>query len=119
MGIQEQKSPDEGEGAGVMNDRTDRVRTEGRHIAEEARELAADVNELVEESTDFLRDQAIQRPYVTLASAFGAGYVLGGGVPLWAVRALIAVGGKMAVSAIVTELGKAAAPRETDRETND
>lgn len=99
-----------------MNDRTDRVRTEGRQIADEAKELASDVNELVEEATDFLRDQAIQRPYVTLASAFGAGYVLGGGVPLWAVRALLAVGGKVAVSAIITEMSRAATTRVAEQE---
>ncbi len=101
-----------------MDDRTDRVRAEGKQVAEEAKELASGVNELVEEATEFLRDQAIQRPYVTLASAFGVGYVLGGGVPLWAVRAMIAVGGKMVATAIVTELGKAAAPREGVREND-
>lgn len=94
-----------------MNDRTDRVRDEGREIASDARELASDVSEMVEEATDFLRDQAIQRPYVTLASAFGVGYVLGGGVPLWAMRALIAVGGKIAVSAVMQEIARSAGPR--------
>ncbi len=91
-----------------MNDRTEHFRKEGKHIREDARELATDLGELMEETECFIRDQAIHRPYVTLGAAFGIGYVLGGGLPKWLVRSLVAVGGKVAFSAIAGEVARAA-----------
>jgi hypothetical protein len=106
-----ERGPETG-GENGMDDSAEGLREEGRHIREEAGELAADVGELVEEVGDFVRDQAIQRPYVTLGAAFGIGYVLGGGVPLWMVRSLVAIGGKIAVSAVLAELTRAASSGE-------
>ncbi len=116
--MEEHSGPKPGQEEEVMKDRTERVRGEGKQIADDARELAADVNELVEEATDFLRDQAIRRPYVTLASAFGLGYVIGGGVPPWAMRALFTVGSKVIVSTIISELGRTSSPGEMDPGTS-
>jgi hypothetical protein len=44
-----------------------------------------------------LRERLEERPYATLALAAGAGYVLGGGVPVALMRVLFAVGGRVAI----------------------
>lgn len=48
-----------------------------------------------------LQDQITKRPYTTIAVALAAGYVLGGGVPWWAVRSAVNIGGRMAVTRLI------------------
>ncbi|MEZ4235890.1 MAG: hypothetical protein R3F59_06950 [Myxococcota bacterium] len=47
---------------------------------------------------DAVVEQARTRPYTTLAVAAAAGYVLGGGVPWWAVRGLLSIGSRIVVA---------------------
>lgn len=51
-----------------------------------------------------LKFQAQNRPYTTLAAAFAVGYVLGGGVPWWAVRAATSIGGRALVARAVASI---------------
>lgn len=51
-----------------------------------------------------LKFQAEHRPYMTLAAAFAVGYVLGGGVPWWAVRAATSIGGRALVARAVASI---------------
>jgi hypothetical protein len=51
-----------------------------------------------------LKFQAQHRPYMTLAAAFAVGYVLGGGVPWWAVRAATSIGGRALVARAVASI---------------
>jgi hypothetical protein len=60
---------------------------------------------------DLVRDQVIQqartRPYTTLAVAAAAGYVLGGGIPMWAIRGAASIGGRILVArAIASVVGE-------------
>ena len=45
-----------------------------------------------------LRQLALGHPYLTLTASFGAGLILGGGLPLRAVIALLAVGARSAAA---------------------
>jgi len=51
-----------------------------------------------------IRFQAQHRPYMTLAAAFAVGYVLGGGVPWWAVRTATSIGGRALVARAVASI---------------
>ena len=51
--------------------------------------------------TDALRDRVEKRPYQALALAAGVGFVLGSGLWKHLARSLVAVGGRLAVSAAV------------------
>jgi hypothetical protein len=51
-----------------------------------------------------LKFQAQHRPYMTLTAAFAVGYVLGGGVPWWAVRAATSIGGRALVARAVASI---------------
>jgi hypothetical protein len=59
-------------------------------IESDAREVAEEVIQLVDETNQFVRGQMIVRPYVTLGTAAGVGYLLGAGIPRWAARMAIA-----------------------------
>lgn len=85
-----------------MNKQEDQGKREESQT-EEITDFTKDITEVVDDASDFVRRQASIRPYTTLASAFGIGYVLGGGVPKWALRALYVAGGRMIVNALITE----------------
>jgi hypothetical protein len=51
-----------------------------------------------------IKFQAQHRPYMTLAAGFAVGYVLGGGVPWWAVRAATSIGGRALVARAVASI---------------
>lgn len=51
-----------------------------------------------------IKFQAQHRPYMTLAAGFALGYVLGGGVPWWAVRAATSIGGRALVARAVASI---------------
>jgi hypothetical protein len=48
-----------------------------------------------------LKFQAQHRPYVTVAAAVAVGYVLGGGIPWWAIRAATSIGSRILVARVV------------------
>ncbi len=72
-------------------------------LAEDVERIEADVEALARETTEFLRDQLTRRPYVTLGAAASIGYVLGGGLPRWAVRAALGVAAKAALDVLARE----------------
>lgn len=48
-----------------------------------------------------LKYQAQHRPYATVAAAVAVGYVLGGGVPWWAIRAAASIGSRVLVARVM------------------
>jgi hypothetical protein len=67
---------------------TEATNDESRDDAEESSPLS----EIVEFVELGIQTQMKERPYVVMAGALGLGYVLGGGLPNFAVKALSAVG---------------------------
>jgi len=61
---------------------------------------AQDVS-LFEVLQEQIKYQAQTHPYATVAAAAALGYVLGGGVPWWAVRAATSIGSRMLVARVV------------------
>ncbi len=59
-----------------------RLQERGREAYGQAQQLASTLEQAVDEIGQFLREQAERRPYVTVATATGIGYVLGGGRPV-------------------------------------
>lgn len=55
-------------------------------------DFAATARQVAEFVETGVRHQMEERPWATLAAAFGLGYVLGGGLPKMAARAVTAVG---------------------------
>ena len=79
-----------------------------REVLERTRRLSDDLDTLAGALGDVARGwQALLRarmerePYATLAVATGVGYVLGGGVPTAVGRALIGIGGRLAVEQLL------------------
>jgi hypothetical protein len=68
---------------------------------EEASSQAAEVAQFVEYG---IRSQMKDRPYLTMAAAFGIGYVLGGGMPRFAMRAIGAAGARYAANRFLKNL---------------
>jgi hypothetical protein len=56
---------------------------------------------LVDALQEQLKFQAQHRPYATVAAAMAVGYVLGGGVPWWAVRAAASIGSRVLVARVM------------------
>lgn len=81
-----------------------RVLERARHARDEAADLAAAVEDVLNESRAYLTGLLERRPYATLAAGFGVGYVLGGGIPPRAMRLLMDIGTKVAISMLVREL---------------
>jgi ElaB/YqjD/DUF883 family membrane-anchored ribosome-binding protein len=72
-----------------------------QQISQSAEDLVSGGTELLKQAEELLRIQAEQRPYAVLGAALGVGYVLGGGVPAFAMRMLVNSGMRMAVGAVV------------------
>ena len=72
-----------------------------QQISQSAQDFVSGGTELLSQAEELLRIQAEQRPYAVLGAALGVGYVLGGGVPAFAMRMLINSGMRMAVGAVV------------------
>jgi hypothetical protein len=51
-----------------------------------------------------IEHQVEVRPYTTILVAVAAGYVLGGGIPVWAGRAAMNLGSRLLVARIVSAL---------------
>jgi len=80
---------------------TQQIKDAGHQIGQGAQDFVSGGTELIKQAEELLRIQAEQRPYAVLGAALGVGYVLGGGVPAFAMRMLINSGLRMAVGAVV------------------
>ena len=80
-----------------------RLQSQGRQVQQEARALATGLEEAADEIEDFLREQMEERPYATLATAAGIGYVLGGGIPSPITRLLLDYGARYAFTLAVMQ----------------
>ena len=104
-----------------MNARMDTARSAGnggarpapsaRELVERSERVREDLSALAGAVRDvsrgwqaLLRERLERRPYATLAVAAGVGYVLGGGVPTALVRALVGIGGRLAVEHAIARL---------------
>jgi hypothetical protein len=90
----------------------ERLREHARAAQREGQALAGSTREAVNALSGLAQEQVEARPYGILAAAFGAGYLLGGGLPL---RVLVFVGGvgmRMAMDELMRALrtGSDAAP---------
>ena len=72
--------------------------------AREAKELASTLEEAVDDVGQFVRDQAKRRPYVSVATATGVGYILGGGTPSRFIGLLFGLGSRFAIEMFLREL---------------
>jgi hypothetical protein len=97
-----------------------RIQERGKEAYKEAQALASTVEQAVDEIGQFLREQAEQRPYVSLATAAGIGYVLGGGVPSRLTGFVFGLSSRFAIEMFLRELiggatgaGSSAAPSNT------
>jgi len=77
----------------------------GRAVLNDARGLASTVEEAFDEIQDYVREQLQQRPYATLATASGIGYILGGGLPSRLTGLLFGWGSRIALTMAVQQLG--------------
>ena len=82
-----------------------------RDRCEQGERLRADLRALAEAAThltrgwqSLVRDRIERRPYATLATAAGVGYVLGGGLPTSLLRVLVGVGGRIAVERLMADI---------------
>jgi hypothetical protein len=64
------------------------------------------MSDLLDTVQERLRDQAERRPYRTVLLGLAAGYVLGGGIPWWAVRSATAIVGRELASRAVAGIVK-------------
>src|SRR5262245_19863179 len=87
-----------------------------KHLVDQGSRVRADVaaltqsaRELIEEAHDVVRSYLEEKPYATLGAALGAGYVLGGGLPIGLMRTLFGVGGRLAVERVLHQLAQPAA----------
>jgi ElaB/YqjD/DUF883 family membrane-anchored ribosome-binding protein len=76
----------------------------GRDAYREAQALTSTFEQVADEIGQFLREQAERRPYVSLATATGIGYVLGGGVPSRLTGVLFGFGSRFAVLMFLRQL---------------
>lgn len=73
-------------------------------IGGELDELGDTAREIVESCRSLVRDRLRRQPYAVLATAVGVGYVLGGGLPRGALRALVLVGGRLALESAMARV---------------
>ena len=75
-----------------------------RKRAREAKELASTLEEAVNNVGQFLREQAEHRPYTSVATATGVGYILGGGTPSRLIGLLFGLGNRVAIEVFLREI---------------
>jgi hypothetical protein len=78
--------------------------SESRHVKEDAERLAAAVRRARIEWQETLRERFRRRPYATIATAVGIGYVIGGGLVPGLLRPLAGAGGRIAVGLLLQRL---------------
>lgn len=75
-----------------------------RQLVEDARLLASDVQDAVEQTRAELREHLDRRPYLTLGVVAAAGYVLGGGLASRLTAVALGASGRVATAVVVREL---------------
>lgn len=79
---------------------------------EQDQRAALPANELLDELRLQLQQHASERPYTVILAALAAGYVLGGGIPGWALRAASTAGSRFVVASVAAAvLGERAGDR--------
>lgn len=78
--------------------------SESRHAKEEAEQLAAALRRARTEWEEALRERFRRRPYATLATAAGVGYVLGGGLVPGLLRPLAGAGTRIAFGLLLQSI---------------
>lgn len=72
--------------------------------SERVADAVAPVTDIVDTVQREILHQMELRPYTTVLVAAAAGYVLGGGIPVWAGRAAFNLGSRMLVARLVSAL---------------
>lgn len=89
--------------------------TSGRQVVQDLSALGSSVGQLAKEASQSLHTLAKERPYVAIALAAGAGFVLAGGLGTRVTRSLLGLGGKMLLRTVVAGgLGAIAATQHDD-----
>jgi len=78
--------------------------THQKELREASKQLGRATRATVEDIALATRLQLERNPYLTLGSIFAAGYVLGGGVPVRAVRFALGLGVRMGATIALREL---------------
>ena len=95
---------------------SERLKEYGRELRQESDALAESMRGAAGEMQKIAAEQVEGRPYFALGAAFGFGLVLGGGVPMGAMRfALRTVAGMLVAQAMETIVPSAPAPRAARR----
>jgi len=103
-----------------MNDRGQRIRADtsradaapaarqlweqGQRVERDLEDLGDAVRQAVTIAQRLIRWRLRHRPYATLITAAGVGYVLGGGLPRVPFRPLLGVGGRIAYGTLLTRV---------------
>ena len=77
------------------------IAEEGEQIWEELSRIVAAARRTGREGQEALRESLERYPYLTLAAAATGGYLLGGGLPNWALRWAFDVAGRVTWMALV------------------
>lgn len=85
-------------------DETQTGRQEAPSAAERMEEIEDDLEMMARQVTGFIADQARENPYRTVLVAAGVGYVLGGGIPSWALRLGAQAAARMAIASAVAQV---------------
>ena len=96
------------------------IAEEGEQIWEELSRIVAAARRTGREGQEALRESLERYPYLTLAAAATGGYLLGGGLPNWALRWAFDVAGRVTWMALVQHLldtGKAPSEPATEGES--
>jgi len=84
-----------------------RLQRRGRRVRQDTWALASGMEQAVDEIENLLSAQMERRPYVTLATVAGVGYVAGGGIPSRLTRLIIDMGTRVAIAFMVQRFGGA------------
>jgi hypothetical protein len=94
--------PNESNGSPVV-----RLQRRGRRVRQDTGPLVSGTEKAVDKNESFLCAQMERRPYMTLATASGVGYVTGGGIPSRLTRLIIDMGTRVATAFMVQRFGGA------------
>lgn len=92
------------------------LRTHRREMRDATTQLTRSTRATLDDISLAWKLQAEKNPYLSLGAVFAAGYVLGGGIPVAAVRLALGVGARMALSMAVRELIEGATSQRRPRE---
>jgi hypothetical protein len=91
----------------------ERLRQRARDVQRESQALAGSAREALDALRGIAREQLEARPYGILGLAFGAGWLLGGGLPLRVVVFVGGVGARLAAQELLRTLRTGGAEHES------